>query len=76
MKTQGIFRSDLSPARRVSRIDFNLISEAYSQGGTVNIFDLGDLINKHAQDSVLDFKILEGLKPAHMISEEGGDLTS
>jgi len=48
MKTSNIMRSDMSPVRRMSRIDFNLIADAYNQGGTVNIFDLIELMTKHA----------------------------
>lgn len=57
MKT-SIFRGDTSPVRRMSRIDINLVSDAFNQGGNVNIFDLADLMSKYAHDNVMVIKLI------------------
>jgi len=62
-------RNDVSPNRRMSRIDLNLVDEMFNQGATLSIFDIIELLSKQSINRALDLRILERLKPTHMIND-------
>ena len=69
------FRGDVSPARRVSRIDINLVGDAFNSGGNVNIFDLIELMSKYvshhdSSSNPMIVKLLSNIKPGPLIDDD------
>lgn len=56
-------RGDVSPSRRISRIDTGMLTNAFSVGSDVSIFELFELITKHSIETSLGQFILENFKP-------------
>ena len=71
----GSIRGDVSPVRRMSRIDLNLVGDAFSSGGQVNIFDLLELMSKYSSsqgvnDNPMVIKLLQSLKPGILLDDD------
>eukprot|EP00347_Sterkiella_histriomuscorum_P019437 403341631 len=69
------FKGDVSPARRVSRIDINLVGDAFNSGGNVNIFDLIELMSKYvshhdSSSNPMIVKLLSNIKPGPLIDDD------
>ncbi|CDW72286.1 UNKNOWN [Stylonychia lemnae] len=70
------YRGDVSPTRRVSRIDISAVGDAFNHGGQVNIFDLMDLMSKFAHENSLLIKMIQRLRPGHLIDDDVSSIDS
>lgn len=63
--------------KKVNRLDFTNVKEAYLSGGIVNIFDLLELICRNPRtlnDNSITLRVAEAMKPGNFLEDPIGDL--